>query len=255
MDRRWYYRTDAGAVGPLGPAELAGLVRAGTLTPDTPLSLDGTEAWAPAGERLPDLTEAPPPVRDAERPAAGPPRGWTDTTPRPWRRYFARLTDNLLIGAVLWMALAVVAYLVDPRATERAFALLSHPAAGLVEAMLTLALVLPAQVLMIGLTGLTPGKWIFGVRVLRDGRPIGVPAAIVRELGVWTRGLGLGAPIVTLVTLATSYAHLVRRGAAPWDARNLVVHRPVNVLQVLLLLLAVPALLTVFVGLKLAGAK
>lgn len=255
MARRWYHQADGERRGPFTDRELAGLFRSGALTPESLVSAENEDAWAPARVRVPDLAEAPPPVVEVD---LAPPRsGWTDTAPHPWRRYFARFLDNLFIGGALWLALTLVAYMVDPWTADRFFHLLAHPAAGPVEAVLTVALVMPVQVLMIGATGLSPGKWVFGVRVLRDGAPIGLPAALLRELGVWTRGQGLGVPILSLVTLATSYAHLMEKGAAPWDkARGVVVvHRRGGALQVLLMLVAVPALLGAAVALKLAGAR
>lgn len=81
----------------------------------------------------------------------------------------------------------------------------------------------------IGLSGRTPGKWLFGIRIAGpDGGPIGVWRALRREVSVFAYGLGLGLPLVSIVTLILAYRRLKSRGATRWDAGQgiLVLHRP-----------------------------
>jgi hypothetical protein len=58
-------------------------------------------------------------------------------------------------------------------------------------------------------------------------RPIGLARAFQREARVFVSGLGLGLPLVSLLTLISSYQTLKREKAANWDRRLTlrVVHR------------------------------
>jgi hypothetical protein len=89
-------------------------------------------------------------------------------------------------------------------------------------------IVIPFNALTIGLTGLSLGKWIFGIRVTRDGAPMGPLRALRREFAVFFKGLGLGVPLVSLFTLVGSYSALSDKRITPWDkAQKLGVnHRP-----------------------------
>ena len=83
--------------------------------------------------------------------------------------------------------------------------------------------------LIMGLTGFTLGKYLFGLKVVgRNGRTIGIGRSLLREYRVlvWGVGLHLMWPIVTLQRLAISSESLVRHGTAPWDAyRNVYLYR------------------------------
>lgn len=47
---KWFYKTDAGKLGPVGQEELATLLAHGKLPPDTPVWRHGMPAWCPAAE-------------------------------------------------------------------------------------------------------------------------------------------------------------------------------------------------------------
>lgn len=155
-------------------------------------------------------------------------KDWTDTSPHPWRRYGARLTDIMLGGTVFWFLFGVIAYGVAPDAADRFFASLDGSGGRLLDLMMTVLISVPISAAFVGATGLSPGKWIFGVRVTRDGQPLGFGAAFNREVSIWIRGLGLGVPIVSLVTLANSFSRLKDKGSTQWDEAGayVVTHRP-----------------------------
>lgn len=94
--------------------------------------------------------------------------------------------------------------------------------------MLTVLISVPISAAFVGTAGLSPGKWIFGVRITRDGQPLGFGAAFNREVSIWIRGLGLGVPIVSLVTLSNSFNRLKDKGSTQWDEAGayVVTHRP-----------------------------
>jgi uncharacterized RDD family membrane protein YckC len=217
------------------------LKRRGEILPDTPLRAGPDAPWTTVGVLFPNL-----------RPAA-PPGAWSDMAPHPWRRYFARFVDNLLLGGLVWLVVGTLAYILAPATTEQALAVLEAPGGALLDGMLTLIAALPVIALVVGLTGVSPGKWIFGVRVTDpEGRPIGVRAAFKRELKVWVFGLGGGLPLVSLWPLIGSYSRLTDTGTTHWDAGQprVVSHRPEGALQTALLIVFIPLVILAVVGLR-----
>lgn len=162
------------------------------------------------------------------------PNKWTDTSAHPWRRLFARFLDGVLIGTPIWLAIGIVFYAVDPIGAGSFFLLFEGPAGRAFDSILTLLVMLPIQVLFIGLIGTSPGKWVFGVRVQQpDGRPIGLARAFHRELRVWTIGYCLGLPILVLLAMWTSKRTLEEIGKTTWDldGGHVVIHRSPGVRQ------------------------
>lgn len=168
-------------------------------------------------------------VAEAPEAPLAPPHRWTDTEPHPWRRYFARSVDLAIVSLIgLWLLVFLVALLAPPAHAQTAD---TPNASGgeFVLAVMALLLSIPVNSLTIGVSGGSVGKWIFGVKVLRpDGRPIGVWAALVRELKVLLFGYGLLIPLVNLGTMIWSFMYLADKGHTQWDrpGRILVVYRP-----------------------------
>lgn len=72
--------------------------------------------------------------------------------------------------------------------------------------------------IFIGFTGLTLGKWLFGIKILNDEkRPLGVLRALKREFMVWFSGLGCGLPGISILTVLFSYRRLKAKGITSWD--------------------------------------
>jgi hypothetical protein len=107
------------------------------------------------------------------------------------------------------------------------FSILDGPGGRIIDIVLSLVAAIPGNAAMIGLTGASIGKWIFGIRVMRDGKPIGFANALAREFKVWWRGLGAGVPLVSLATLAHAFRQLTDNRITSWDndQSNTVVHR------------------------------
>lgn len=216
-DDSWFYRDGDQDLGPVKSGEFASLVRNGLASAATPVRRDGGSEWSPLGEALPELFLAP----------SGQEGGWRDVSPHPWRRYFARTLDTQIVGGVTWALVSIVFYAVAPEQAERFFRVFSIPGGQFLDAFLTMVVSIPGNALMIGLTGLSIGKWLFGVRVLRDGAPIGFWRALRREIAVWFRGWGLGLPLVSLLCTLSSRAYLEDHRITTWDkAQKLTVtHR------------------------------
>jgi uncharacterized RDD family membrane protein YckC len=123
------------------------------------------------------------------------------------------MLDMLLMSVTIWV---VIEAFFAPRGLPGPLQTIAD--SSVVSGVLILPLLMPFMALCIGATGSTPGKWAFGVRVLNsDGSPAGFGTALHRELGVWVYGLGLGIPIVTLVTQVIAYQTLTRNGRSSWD--------------------------------------
>jgi len=241
----WYYGDGALEAGPVDDAALADLVRTGAITGQSRLRAEAAAEWGLAADVFPDLFAAPA-------------RGWTETKPHPWRRYAARFVDNMIVGGVTWFMIGLVFGLVAPGVIEAFTAQLAGPYGNLLNGMMTLAVALPGNALITGLTGLSIGKWIFGVRVLRNGRPIGFPAAISREFEVWWRGLAGGVPLVSLGTLWHQFDRLsIKTPSTPWDMRqgNVVTYRPETLASKVWMWVAVAVVVGASILLRLATRK
>lgn len=58
---------------------------------------------------------------------------------------------------------------------------------------------LPLEAGFLTATGTTPGKWVFGIRVVKSqGQKLAYPEALKRAFLVWVQGEGLGIPVVIL---------------------------------------------------------
>ena len=123
------------------------------------------------------------------------------------RRFYAFAIDRLLAWAVYAGAsYAAYRFLIEPGDTW----------AGIGVIVGVVLLVGLAFAVVLGVAGVSPGKALVGLRVVRhvDGRPIGVPAAVLRTLVLGVAALptfGLG--VATLAWTAVMDAGGRRRGA------------------------------------------
>lgn len=133
------------------------------------------------------------------------PDGLIDDKPRPWRRYWARLFDSYVFSFPVGIILALTAptLLLKPRLL---LAFLVQPVYCVLEAVL------------LATTGTTVGKALFNVSVRNeDGNRLSLGEAMMRAFHVWAIGLGLGIPIVNLVTCIIGYNTLRTEGTTAWD--------------------------------------
>jgi uncharacterized RDD family membrane protein YckC len=111
------------------------------------------------------------PVRTPVAPTIGN-NQWQDTSPHPWRRYFARILDTLIHGSLGFFVIGLVAVILGPSGSAilKAFDDINP----IVSAVAPTLLAIPFNALLIGLTGGSLGKWLFGVKVLDRNRPINI---------------------------------------------------------------------------------
>jgi len=126
----------------------------------------------------------------------------------PWRRFFARAFDlhweSLIVAAVaLW--------LVPVRFWASPYAIVA-----IIFATLPLALVLDA--LVFAVFGATPGKALLGLKVVGlHAEPLKAPGYLARNAALWIEGLGLGVPVLTLITLYVALRKVRRKQSTAWD--------------------------------------
>ncbi|QBG85416.1 RDD family protein [Xanthomonas oryzae] len=165
--------------------------------------------------------------------------GWQDIRAHPWRRYFARSFDTFALGLLMWFSIGIVVGTVSPPLYSALVAPVSSKV--LLSGILTSLLLMPMLAIWIGLCGTTPGKWLFGVRVLRaDGYALGFADALRREGRVFVFGMGLCVPLISMMTQLFALVKLINAGKTSWDLKAgwVVTHRPTGRWQITLYVVA-----------------
>ena len=180
------------------------------------------------------------------------PAGWLSSPPTPWRRYAARILDLSFFGGLGGFIIGFVYYSVAPYSADQFFSIFSNPAAGpIIDTIFTAFIGSLVAGVVIGLTGSSLGKIIFGLMVVdKHGKPIGPADGIRRDLTVYLRGLGLAIPIVSLVTLYLAFRTLKDTGSTSWDDENeyTVWHRPSGQAQYVLNALGIILFFAFYIG-------
>lgn len=159
---------------------------------------------------------------DASSPSFPPPPGASTESPsesefgadvpkvRPWVRYWARMVDICVFGFVAGIGLVVLfpEFMLDPGTDA-------------ILGMLILFLWVFVEPFVILTFGTTPGKWLLKTKILpANGSSFDYGSLLSRSAKVWWRGLGIGFPIVSLVTLIVAYSRLSSNGITSWDRQG-----------------------------------
>lgn len=213
----WHYVVGQERLGPVSDPEIGVLIRNGSISRETLVWKPGFDGWRAAGDALASLfTETPPPIPtppsvpasvhlskdDASSPKDDAPttsirvNSWSSPEASgPWPRFWARAIDCWLLGPTLAFAIGIVTAIYSPTSYVKLMSINNTllglgllPIVGVILAMMMAAI------------GTTPGKAILGIRVtsITDGNKFFF--YLIREMKVWVFGLGLGIPIVALVT-------------------------------------------------------
>lgn len=209
MTAQWWYYQDENK-GPFTLEELKGLLREGKVSAQTYVWTASMANWQPLGD-VPALQAAPPPpvpvlqkyVQNSALPSAG-----------SWRRFFARITDLLIIGMPLGAALAygLASWSLD-------FAIwMQKPGASYIFGWLAFPLVLVVESLLYEFFGNSLGKYLFNVNVVdMMGRPLTFTAHLQRQVGVYWAGMGTGFPLLQLVPMVWQARRLNKGLSASYD--------------------------------------
>ena len=145
------------------------------------------------------------------------PDGW-DTTPRPWRRYFAKCVDlaffvpiSAFIGVAASYAVGNGVFDLSEGYIEETYLPWTVIASVVFGSMLLDAICL-------SWFGGTIGRWFFDLRVRSaDGRKPRFRKAFKRTLLRWVRGTAFSIPIANLVAMAIAMAQLESMHVSSWD--------------------------------------
>jgi len=140
------------------------------------------------------------------------PEGENENLPqvfRPWRRFFARMLD-LGIYSIPWTAF--IAFVLNVNISNRSIW------GNMLDAYAAMILMLFIEPLLLKLFGTTPGKAVFGLRVISDrGEYFSYFEGFERTWRVLGRGYGFNIPIYGLVRLWKSYKTCANNEVQPWD--------------------------------------
>lgn len=223
-DEKWHYMQKEQSFGPFSEKQLLLMVEKGTLSKTTLIWSESRESWKPAQETFDLEVLFPPPLPGQGSFNLGSVKErflkneWSISPPHPWRRYFARMLDIMILGTVTISLIGAVLYALAPEAAENFFENSTEPENRVFDVMATVFLAAFLSAAFIGFLGTSIGKWIFGIKVTDlHNKPIGFKRAWSRELKVWFRGLGLGIPVVVFFTCLSGYQNLIRNGQTTWD--------------------------------------
>ena len=154
----------------------------------------------------------------------------TQVTPvaqvRPWVRYWARTFDIWLGVVVGGIAVGII---FNPDAS-------TEPGSDLLFGLVAIFAWVFVESLLLSTTGTTPGKWLFKTRLIPpSGEKPGYSTALSRSFKVWWRGLGIGFPLVSLITLIVAHGKLTKNGITTWDKDDgfTVVHDRIGPLRII----------------------
>ncbi len=155
-------------------------------------------------------------------------------TVRPWVRYFARLFD-FYVSTIFFFFICVTSF--ESYDTRLSYAVTNFidNTPQLLSGMVLIAGWLFLEAGFLKTLATTPGKWLLGIKLQRlDGSNLPYSIGLARGFRVFVQGIGLGIPIIGLITLILSYNKLSKTGSTSWDNRYhvLVTHDKLHPLKV-----------------------
>lgn len=234
-ERMWWYSIGGKKEGPVDTATLRQLIQSGVVPKDALAWTEGMADWVRIRDAR-ELTEpmlggSPPsmPPLPTEDDPYSPPRArgepivppspinlafLNEPLAGPWRRFFARQIDLLVVGFPI---AAIVSAAIATQSVAYAF-WVQKPGNDVIYGLAIIPFVLIAEALLFAVIGTTPGKALLGVKVRTlSGEKPGLAAYLGRLVGVYFQGFGMGIPIVILFTMGSQYNRLSRRESASYD--------------------------------------
>ncbi|MDE0854311.1 MAG: RDD family protein [Nevskia sp.] len=263
MEVVWYYSADGGTrSGPVAEKALRELFESAAIQPSTLVWRDGMADWAPLDRAtgwsrhpavppaaVPPVVPAPvPSVIPAASASAPADTTWSDA-PHPWRRYFSRSADYLVVGLPVLILLFIPLFAIFG-ASSPMMKLLSN---AFVCQFLLVCLFPFSEAFLLSTWGFTPTRALMGIHIRNaDGSKLSYRRALQRSWRVALQGMGLGLPLVVLFTNVAAYNYLKDSKATTWDETlNISVrHRRWGVLRGLAAVLWCLAVLIAAAGLN-----
>lgn len=206
-DLQWYTAEDGKQAGPWTTESVRERLRNGRLPADTLVWREGFAEWTSAAsvpEFAPDEPAAPiAPVQSGNA--------------HPWHRWFARMIDVSVAGAILGFILGFIGQ----------EALFDNTVVAGFWVLLFLAFI--AEPVWMTVFGMTPGKWLLNISVTKaDSTRFDFLSALQRSVRVWIIGLAMGIPLLSLLTIYRQYDALRKKGVATYDeGKYRVVHEEI----------------------------
>lgn len=264
----YYYHDGENEVGPFGADKLHKLVSTGLIGSGTLVRAANSNLWVAfsqldlAAHNQAEVELDPPSYAtvqvdstDDPAPAEQPTvrvsfSGWLASPPTPWRRYAARLLDTSLNGVTMVTLIAFAFYEIAPATADAFFQVFATEGGRILDIIVSAAIASILSGMLIGISGFTLGKWIFGVKITHaDESKIGIGSALVRDFSVLFKGMGLGIPLIGIFTMWFSYRRLLTRGSTSWDeGRYVVWHRPSGSAQYLLNVVGFLLIILIVIG-------
>lgn len=130
--------------------------------------------------------------------------------PKPWHRFFARQIDLYLMFALAGLLWLTSQYIFQVKTFE-----INQYLVILILSIVALIL----NSLFFGMFRNTLGKQLFGIKVILEDWSL--PTMWVyfqREFSVWVKGMGLGIPLIAIITLLVAFGASSRGELSTWDA-------------------------------------
>ncbi len=234
-EKYWYYVKDNKQEGPIPETKMQEMFDAGLLGPETLVWSESMTQWTPALKiesfrvkafpSPPPLPQKPPPI-----PSLGETKKVEEevvSQVRPWVRFWARYFDYIVFSLVVGVVFSVVA----PSVLDAPEIFLN---------MLIIFIWVFVEASVLSTWGTTPGKWLLRT-TLQDsaGNKLTFSRALNRSFSVWWRGIGIGFPIVSLITLIVAHVKLTKEGVTTWDRDGgfVVSHKKIGAIRVIVTIL------------------
>ncbi|MDD8019767.1 MAG: RDD family protein [Acidobacteriota bacterium] len=216
----WYYIKDNKQEGPVSEATIQKMFEAGILEKDTLVWSEPMVEWLPASKvdpfkgkaifttqtSLSEVISSFPQESEIKTKEKSVPQI------RPWVRFWARYIDlmsfSVVVGCILEILNLSILDIPD----------IADIPEVIILGFLILFLWIFEEAFLLSGPGTTPGKWLLRI-TLRDssgGKPT-FSSALRRSFSVWWNGLGIGFPIISLITLSVAYSKLTKNGITTWD--------------------------------------
>jgi uncharacterized RDD family membrane protein YckC len=239
MDKVWYYAAGEESVGPISLAELRAVLSRVSGANSALVWKHGFTDWVRA-DGVPELAPyllKPPPLPNGPAIKLSPgetrtklPKPAESANLHPWRRYFARMLDIYIFILIFFFLLVVI----FPELFQGSQSQSTARGNDYFLWFLGLAAYVIFETICLNAFGGTFGKFLYGIEItLKESGGIPFSIALKRALAVWFRGLGLGIPLITLITLNVAYRSLLKDGEASWDRdfNCLITHRQLSKLR------------------------
>lgn len=124
---------------------------------------------------------------------------------RPWPRFFARVLDYSFFSVLVTILLEI-------------FGVKKLPVTDALFGLFLLFIWVFIEAFCLAKWGHTPGKWLFKIEVRKkDGSKPTYGEALTRSFTVWLVGMGVGFPIISIITMIAGALTLKKKGITSWD--------------------------------------